>query len=165
LQVNPYTGSNGDIVEFNVAAYLPSEGTYPDAFAPLPLDGYSAAQWINLEFNEGLLVQMTEQPQANGSTVRQLVFDLETTDLNGDVFWIVGNAAFTVGQTSITVDANYLGNQLTQIPYGKAKFEVKDCNHLEVTWTPNANLPSPVPSISGLTTYDRLFTPNGMTCE
>lgn len=165
LQVNPYTGSNGDVAEFNVAAYLPTQGTYPDAFAPLPLDGYSAAQWINVQFNEGLLVQMTEQPQSNGSVVRQLVFDLETTDTNGDVFWIVGNAAFNVGQTSVTVNANYLGNQLAQIPYGTATFTVRDCNHLDVNWTPNANLPAPVPSISGLTTYDRLFTPNGMTCE
>ncbi|MGN6521432.1 MAG: hypothetical protein ACTHK2_18655 [Dokdonella sp.] len=165
LQINPYTGSNGDIVEFNVPAYLPAQGTYPDAFAPLPLDGYSAAQWINTEFNEGLLVQMTEQPQSNGSTVRQLVFDLLTEDLNGDPLWLVGNAPFAVGQTSINVNVNYLGNGLEQLPYGKAKFEVADCNHLDVTFTPNANLPNPIPTISGVTTYERLFTPNGMTCE
>ncbi|HEU4664535.1 MAG TPA: hypothetical protein VFS55_10930 [Dokdonella sp.] len=165
LQVNPYTGSTGDIAEFNVAAYLPAQGTYPDAFAPLPLDGYSAAQWINTQFNEGLLVQMTEQPQSNGSTVRQLVFDLLTEDLNGDPLWLVGNAPFNVGQTSITVDVNYLGNGLSQLPYGSATFEVRDCNHLDVTFAADANLPNPIPTINGLTTYDRLFTPNGMTCE
>ena len=164
LLVNPLV--NGvNPVEFNIPDYNPTQSTYPDAFAPLPLDGYSAAQWINTEFNEGLLVQVTEQPQSNGSTVRQLVFDLLTEDLNGDPLWLVGNAAFTVGQSSITVNTNYLGNNLAQIPYGTAKFEVTDCNHLDVTFTANPGLPSPIPTINGLTTYDRLFTPNGMTCE
>lgn len=152
-------------VEFTLPDFSPTQSTYPDAFAPLPLDGYSAAQWINTQFNEGLIVQMTEQPQSNGSTVRQLVFDLLMEDLNGDPLWLVGNAAFSVGQTNITVQTNYLGNNLTQIPYGTAKFEVRDCNHLDVTFSANPGLPAPIPTINGLTTYDRLFTPNGMTCE
>lgn len=164
LQVNPFLAGAG-IVEFTVPDYNPTQSTYPDAFAPLPLDGYSAAQWINTEFNEGLLVQVTEQLQSNGSTQRQLVFDLLTEDLNGDPLWLVGNAAFAVGQTSITIDTNYLGNNLSQIAYGTAKFEVSDCNHLDVTFTANPGLPSPIPTINGLTTYDRLFTPNGMSCE
>ena len=164
LLVNPYI--NGvNPVEFNITDYSPTQSTYPDAFAPLPLDGYSAAQWINTVHNEGLLVQITEQPQSNGSTVRQLVFDLLTEDLNGDPLWLVGNAAFNVGQTSVTVQTNYLGNNLAQIPYGTMKFEVSDCNHLDVTFTANPGLPAPIPTINGLTTYDRLFTPNGMTCE
>jgi len=167
LKVDPYFDASGttSVVEFTLPDYSPTQSTYPDAFAPLPLDGYSAAQWINTQFNEGLLVQVTEQPQSNGSTVRQLVFDLLTEDLNGDPLWLVGNAAFTVGQSSITVNTNYLGNNLAQIPYGTAKFEVTDCNHLDVTFTANPGLPSPIPTINGVTTYDRLFTPNGMTCE
>jgi hypothetical protein len=109
--------------------------------------------------------QVAEQPQSDGSTVRQLVFDLLTQDLNGDPLWLVGSAAFTVGQSSVTVPAAYLGNGLSQHPYGSIKFEVTDCNHLDVTFTANSNLPAPIPTINGLTTYDRLFTPNGMTCE
>ena len=165
MTVNPNLVGGGGIVELNIPDYSPTQSTYPDAFAPLPLDGYSAAQWINTQFNEGLIVQMTEQPQSNGSTVRQLVFDLLMEDLNGDPLWLVGNAAFSVGQTNLTVQTNYLGNNLTQIPYGTAKFEVRDCNHLDVTFSANPGLPAPIPTINGLTTYDRLFTPNGMTCE
>jgi len=166
LLVNPFFDLSGTgSVEFTLPDYSPTQSTYPDAFAPLPLDGYSAAQWINTQFNEGLIVQMTEQPQSNGSTVRQLVFDLLIEDLNGDPLWLVGNAAFSVGQTNLTVQTNYLGNNLTQIPYGTAKFEVRDCNHLDVTFSANPGLPAPIPTINGLTTYDRLFTPNGMTCE
>lgn len=164
LLVNPYI--NGvDPVEFTLPDYSPTQSTYPDAFAPLPLDGYSAAQWINTVHNEGLLVQVAEQLQANGSTTRQLVFDLLTEDLNGDPLWLVGSAGFTVGQTSVTVPAAYLGNGLSQHAYGSLKFEVSDCNHLDVTFTANPGLPSPIPTINGVTTYDRLFTPNGMTCE
>jgi len=167
LKVDPYFDDSGNtsVAEFTLPDYAPTQSTYPDAFAPLPLDGYSAAQWINTQFNEGLIVQMTEQPQSNGSTVRQLVFDLLMEDLNGDPLWLVGNAAFSVGQTNLTVQTNYLGNNLTQIPYGTAKFEVRDCNHLDVTFSANPGLPAPIPTINGLTTYDRLFTPNGMTCE
>jgi len=164
LLVNPEL-SGVSPVEFNIPDYNPTQSTYPDAFAPLPLDGYSAAQWINVVHNEGLLVQMTEQLQSNGSTQRQLVFDLLTEDLNGDPLWLVGNAAFAVGQTSITVPTNYLGNNLSQHPYGSMTFVVSDCNHLDVTFSANAGLPSPIPVINGLTTYDRLFSPNGMTCE
>jgi hypothetical protein len=152
-------------VDFAIPAYSPTPSTYPDAFNLLPFDGYAAAQWINSALNEGLLLQVTEQPQANGSTVRQLVFDLLTKDLNGDPLWLVGNAAFQVGDSSVTIQTNYLGNGLAQLPWGTAKFEFADCNHLDVTFAANAQLPAPIPAFNGLTTYDRLFSANGMLCE
>ena len=40
-----------------------------------------------------------------------------------------------------------------------------DCNHLDVTYAADEGLPEPIPAFSGLTTYDRLFTANGMSCE
>lgn len=165
IRVNPMLLGGGSLAEFTVPAYSPTQSSYPDAYAPLPLDGYSAAQWYSAQFNEGLLVQITEQLQSNGSTVRQLVFDLLTEDTNHDPLWLVGNAAFAVGQTSITVNTNYLGTNLSQIPYGTLTFEVSDCNHMDVTFHPVSNLPAPIPVITGTTTYDRLFTPNGMSCE
>lgn len=164
LRVDPYMNGVSPI-EFTIPDYSPTQSSYPDAYASLPLDGYSAAQWINTQYNEGLLVQITEQLQSNGSTVRQLVFDLLTQDTGHNPLWLVGNAAFAVGQTSLTVDVAYLGNGLSQLSYGKADFEVTDCNHIDVTFHPNANLPAPIPVISGKTTYERLFSPNGMLCE
>lgn len=163
LGVNPNVGTG--VTPINVPAYAPTQATFPDAFALLPFDGYAAAQWIGGPRNEGLLLQVTEQPQADGSTVRQLVYDLLTKDTNGDPLWLVGNAAFAVGQTSVTINTNFLGNQLVQNSWGTAKFELVDCNHLDVTFSPNAQLPAPIPSFSGLSTYDRLFSANGMLCE
>ena len=166
LKLDPYLDAQGTgAVEFSVPDYSPTQSSYPDAYASLPLDGYSAAQWYNTEYNEGLLVQITEQHQSNGSVVRQLVFDLLTEDTQGNPLWLVGNAAFAVGQTRITVDTNYLGNGLSLHTFGTADFEVTDCNHVDVTFHPVGNLPAPIPAISGTTTYDRLFTPNGMSCE
>jgi len=163
LGVNPNIGTG--VTPIIVPDYAPTQSTFPDAFALLPLDGYAAAQWVGGSRSEGLLVQVTEQPQTDGSTVRQVVFDLLTKDTNGDPLWLVGNAAFPVGTTSLTINTNYLGNQLALNPWGTAKIELVDCNHLDVTFTPNAQLPSPIASFSGLTTYERLFNANGMLCE
>ena len=164
LRIDPFI-SGVDPVDFQIGDYTPTPSSYPYAFAPLPLDGYSAAQWINTQYNEGLLLQITEQLQSDGSTVRQVVFDLLTEDLNGDPLWLVGNAAFPVGQTTLPIDLAYLGNGLAQVPYGTATIEVSDCNHLDVTYAANSNLPAPIPTINGLTTYFRLFNANGMVCE
>jgi len=166
LKVDPYFSPNGTgAVEFTIPDYSPTQSSYPDAYAPLPLDGYAAAQWYNTEFNEGLLVQVAEQLQPNGSTVRQLVFDLLTQDNNGDPLWLVGSAAFPVGATSLSIDTIYLGNNLTHIPYGSVRVSMPDCSRLDVAFTPLANLPPQIPRITGTTTYDRLFSENGMTCE
>lgn len=164
LRVDP--GLSGvDPVDISVPAYNPTSSAYPDAYNPLYLDGYAAAQWTNSTRNHGLLVQITEQPQSDGSTQRQLVYDLLTEDQNGDPLWLVGSKVFQPFTTSVTVDASYLVNGLGGQPWGKATFEVTDCNHLSVTYVPNANLPAPITSFSGKIVYDRLFSANGMLCE
>jgi hypothetical protein len=165
IRFDPYLPGIVNPVDIAVEDYNPTAATYPDAFNPLPLDGYAAAQWVNVPLNEGLLVQVTEQGQANGTTQRQLVFDLLTQDLNHNPLWLVGNAPFAVGATSIEMDAIYLGANLTHLPWGKAKFVLQDCGHIDVTFTPNAGLPAPIPSFAGTTTYGRLFDANGMVCE
>ncbi|MGN6521434.1 MAG: hypothetical protein ACTHK2_18665 [Dokdonella sp.] len=161
LRVDPNVPGSVQAVDIAVPAYVAAT----TVASPRPLDGYAAAQWINAERNEGLLVQVTEQAQPTGAPTRQHVFDLLTEDLDGNPLWLVGNKSFAVGQTSLEVDANYLGNGLAPLPYGTVKFEVRDCNHLDVTFTPDADLPAPIPTIEGPIAYDRLFTPNGMTCE
>ncbi len=167
LRINPFL--NGVTpVDIAMDAYVPNQTDYPDAYASLPLDGYAGAQWANTQLNEGLIVQVAEAYDPTHPLRRQLGFDLLTQDLNGDPLWLVGNAAFdspASGTTSLTIQTNYLGNGLTQKPWGTAKFEMKSCGQMNVTFSPLANLPAPVPSFSGLTTYDRIFSANGMVCE
>ena len=164
LRVDP--GINGvSPVDFDIPDYVPTPSTYPDAFNPLPLDGYVAAQWINGTLNQGMLVQITEQPQANGTVVRQLIFDLLLEDTNGDPLWLIGDASFATNTTTVTVQAAYLGNGLSQHAWGTAKFVVADCNHLDVTFTANGQLPTNIPVFNQTIRYDRLFSANGMMCE
>jgi hypothetical protein len=155
-------------VDISVPAYEPTQDTYPDAFAPLPLDGYAAAQWVNTDLNHGLIVQVAEAYDAAHPRRRQLAFDLLTEDQNGDPFWLIGNAAFddtASGTTSLTVQAAYLDNGLQQKPWGTATFEMTNCNVMTVTFTPQAGLPAPVPTFSGPIDYGRLLSANGMLCE
>ena len=163
LQVDPVSGD--DPVVFNIPSYEPTQATYPDAFAPMPLDGYAAAQWNNADINEGVLVQVTEQHGAGGSMVRQVVFDLLSQDLDGNPLWLVGNAPFDEGDTSVTIPTIYLGNGLERIPFGTATVEMTDCNHLDITFVPQPSLDPSIPDFSGTTTYNRLFNANGMVCE
>ncbi|MEO7323861.1 MAG: hypothetical protein ABIW82_03450 [Dokdonella sp.] len=181
LENYPYTGSGffkfsdaftlridpqiGGVTPLDLAIPDYNPALYPDSSALMPFDGYAAAQWINATLNQGLIVQIAEQIQPDGSTVRQLGFDLETVDLNGDVMWLVGNAAFLPFATNVVINTNYLGNGLSQHSWGTAKFELQDCNHLDVTFAPNALLPTPIRGFSGLIHYDRLFSANGMLCE
>lgn len=161
IDPRPQLGQNGQVVDFEIPAYTPGAG----ADAPMPLDGYAAAQWTNGELGHGLLVQVAEQYNADGSMTRQLVYDLLLKDLDGNPFWLVGNAPFAVGATSLTIDAGYLGPDLASHLWGKATFQLKHCNRLEVTYAPNADLAAPVPSFEGVIVYDRLFSANGMLCE
>lgn len=166
LQADPMLGAIGYVPPtFTVPAYEPTAASYPDAFAARPLDGYAAAQWVNAEFNEGLLLQVTEAIGPNNALQRQVVFDLLLEDTNGDPLWLVGNAAFAVNARSLEIELGYLGNGLQLLPWGTATIEVADCNHLDVAYVANDGLAEPIPVFSGLKTYDRLFTSNGMGCE
>lgn len=156
----PQLGQNGQVVDTDIAAYAA-----PSAPAPMTLDGYAAAQWTNATLGQGLIVQVTEQYNPDGAMVRQLVYDLLLKDLAGNPFWLVGSAFFPIGATSVTIPASYLDKDLAAQRWGTATFQVKDCNNLEVTYAPDANLPATVPTFSGPTTYNRLFSANGMLCE
>jgi len=167
LRIDPGLGTSA-IVDIAMDAYAPTQSDYPDAYNPLPLDGYAAAQWFNSEFNEGLIVQVAEAYDAANPLRRQLGFDLLTEDTNGDPLWLVGNAAFdpkASGVTSLKLDLGYLVNGNTLKPWGTATVQMNSCNELKVTYAPDANLPAPIPSISGATTYGRIFSANGMVCE
>lgn len=149
------------VVDIDIPAYAPAAG----AGTPMPFDGYAAAQWTNNELGHGLITQVAEQYDPDGSMKRQLVYDVLLKDLEGNPFWLVGSTVFPLGTTSVTVDATYLDKDLAQKPWGSATFQMKDCGHLEVNYAPNADLAAPVPSFNGVIAYDRLFGANGMLCE
>jgi len=149
-------------VDIAVPAYAAAQGVVT---TPRPFDGYVAAQWINYAQNQSLLVQVTEQRQGDGSTVRQLVLDVLLADDNGDPLWLVGNAAFTPGQTSVAVDLIYLGPDLVHVPWGQVTVSIADCNHISLDYAARDDVAAPIPVLDGPVAYERLFAPNGLVCE
>lgn len=159
LSVDPFI-ANQDPTTFTMGDYTDS------GLAALPLDGYAAAQYYNAARNEGLLLQVAEAYDSAHPYRRQIVLDLQTTDTNGAVFWLVGNAAFdNTSPTSLTVPITYIVSGSTTKPWGSATIVLRNCNALDVTFSPQAGLAAPIPSFSGKITYDRLLSANGMMCE
>ena len=137
-------GGTGSAVDISVPAYAPTSETYPGAGAPMPFDGYAAKQWI--ADNQGLLMQVTEQQDARGVTFRQLVTDLEIQNPGGSSEWLFANQTFPTGATSVTANLNYRVDAQTLKPWGTAEYVLVDCNHLDVTYTPSADLPADAPA-------------------
>lgn len=161
LRVDPNVPGTVQPVDIAVPAYAAAQ----TAAAPRPIDGYVSAQWINYALNQSLIMQVAEQLQADGSTVRQVGVDILLADDNGDPIWLVGNAAFAVGQTSLDIDLIYLGADLVHVPWGKVTISIADCNHVSLDYTARDDVAAPVPVLDGPVVYERLFAPNGMVCE
>ena len=164
LQMNAGYGS----VSGSVPAYAPAADTYPDASSPIALDGYAAAQYYNPERNEGLLVQVAEGYDSNNPKRRQLVLDLLTEDTANNPFWIVGAAAFDPvagGVRGLDVPVTYLVQGNSSLAWGSIHVAMTSCNQMSLTFTPVADLPANVPSITGTVAYARLLSANGMSCE
>jgi hypothetical protein len=165
LRVDGGVGSPTDIA---VPAYAPAADTYPDASNPISLDGYAAAQYINSERGEGLIVQVAEGYDSANPKRRQVVFDLLTKDGANKPFWIVGAAAFDPivgGVRGLDIPVTYLVENNATQAWGTVHVAMTSCNLMTVTFTPNADLPQGVPSISGPIAYTRLLGANGMICE
>lgn len=162
------TGGTGTATDISVPAYAPAADTYPDAFNPIALDGYAAAQYYNPERNEGLIVQVAEGYDGANPKRRQFVFDLLTKDAASKPFWIVGAAAFDPvagGVRGLDIPVTYLVDNNAAQTWGSVHVAMPSCNQMSVTFTPAADLPTGVPSITGTVAYARLLSANGMSCE
>ncbi|MBX3688031.1 hypothetical protein [Dokdonella sp.] len=161
-------GGTGTNVDIDVPAYDPTSATYPDAFAPIPIDGYAAAQWYNAARNEGVIVQVAENFDGAHPTRRQLIIDLLTKDAAGNPFWIVGGAAFDPiagGVRSLDVPVSFLTANNGIADWGTVHLVLANCNRMDLAFTPIGSLPQGIPSITGTISYDRLLSANGMLCE
>lgn len=161
-------GGTGTVTDISVPAYTPTADTYPDAFNPIALDGYAAAQYYNPERNEGLIVQVAEGYDGANPKRRQFVFDLLTKDIANKPFWIVGAAAFDPvagGVRGLDIPVSYLVDNNATQAWGKVHVAMTSCSQMSVTFTPAAGLPTGVPSITGTIAYARLLGANGMSCE
>lgn len=167
LRVDPV--ANVTPVNIKMPDFVATSTTYPDAFNPLPFDGYAAAQWVGkTRPGDGLLVQVSEQWSGTGPDAtwsRQVVFDLLTRDNNGNPFWLIGSAPFLEGDLSVSADVYYLAANNAQTRWGSVVLSFPSCNDFSMKLTPNGGLPGSVPTFSGTQQFARLFSANGMVCE
>ncbi|MDN5924995.1 MAG: hypothetical protein L0H70_08350 [Xanthomonadales bacterium] len=157
---------------YKMPAYNPTTSSYPNAFKPLPINGYMTSDYYDSSHSgEGMFVQVFEQP-AQGVYVLQL--NWFTYGPDGQPFWISGGGIVQPGTRTLDVDLNYYGNggfagdfgaKADRHPWGSMTLQFSDCNHMYFTYASEAGLPASVPQGSGTRTWGRLANVNGLTCE
>jgi len=155
---------------FNIPAYSPSQGAYPGAFAPLPINGYLTGSWYDpTHSGEGILTQVFD---VNGTT-RVFAMTWYTFDNTGLPFWLFGTAQFSIGATSINnmqvyyrTGGGFAGNFTPGFPqpsWGTMSVNFPDCNHMVFNY--NGNGPSSGPSGQGQKKWQRIGSINSLACQ
>lgn len=157
---------------FSMPAYNPTTSSYPDAFQPLPINGYMTSDYYDMAHSgEGAVVQVFEVPQAGQY---QLQLSWFTYGPDGRPFWLSGGARFDPGTRVANVAMSYLDNggfagdfgaKADRHPWGTMSLQFSDCNHMYFTFQSQGGLPDTVPQGSGTRTWVRLANVNGLTCE
>lgn len=168
---NFITGSATRQVVFNIPAYNPTSGTYPAAFAPLPINGYLTGSWYDpTHSGEGILTQVFD---AGDAKTRIFAMTWYTFDNTGLPFWLFGTAQFNIGATSISgmkvyyrTGGGFAGNFTPGFPqpqWGTMNVSFTDCNHMVFSY--NGTGPSSGPSGQGQKTWQRIGSINSLACQ
>ncbi|HEY0232269.1 MAG TPA: hypothetical protein VGC55_13535, partial [Dokdonella sp.] len=106
LSVNPGLGADATgTVLFNIDAYSPTSATYPDAFNPLPIDGYMSTSWYSPDHGgEGMQIQVYDGDANN----RTFAAGWYTSDSNGRPFWLFAQGSVPIGATTVQTTAVYV---------------------------------------------------------
>lgn len=169
LRINPFL-QNVAPTNVDVPAFAPTQETYPDAFAGMPITGYFATAWSDpTHLGEGIQTQV--YVQADGARVMFLSWF--TYDTAGMPFWIVAQGTFQPGAKSVVVDASYqtdggfagdFGNA-TSHPWGTLEISFPSCDTMRFTFDGHVADQTSGPSGSGSREWKRLADVNGLTCE
>ena len=157
-------------VTFNIPAYSPTQGTYPAAFLPLPINGYLTGSWYDpTHSGEGILTQVFDV----GGGKRVFAMTWYTFDNTGLPFWLFGNVQFNIGATSISnmpvyyrTGGGFAGQFTPGVPqpsWGTICVQVSDGNHM--TFSYNGTGPSSGPTGSGTKTWQRIGSINSLACQ
>jgi hypothetical protein len=170
LRIDPYI-TNVAPTDINVPAYVPTSGTYPDAYNPLPIDGYMATNWFDpAHSGEGMQVGVYDN--GDGATLT-LSAAWYTFDSLGLPFWVYAQGALPIGATSVDTTGSYFtgggfsgnfGSEADENPWGTLNFSFPDCNTMVFSYNGQADAVSG-PTGSGTRTWKRAAGINGMSCE
>jgi hypothetical protein len=156
----------------NVAAYNPTQATYPGAFLPLPIDGYMTGAWYDSAHGgEGILSEVLDT--GDGKT-RLFVATWYTFDSTGLPFWLTASGGFNIGATSLQkipvtyrTGGGFAGNFTAPIPqpaWGTMNVKFPDCQTMTFDYastTTDVNAPQG----SGTRTWKRIGNINSLNCE
>jgi hypothetical protein len=165
-------GLNG-LTAISVPAYAPTADTYPAAFNPVPIDGYAATNWYDpAHSGEGMMISVVDM---GDNATRTFFAAWYTYNSLGLPFWITAQGTMPIGATSTGNIAGYyftnggfagaFGSTATAQQWGTLSFQFQDCNHMQFTYSGQANAATNGPSGNGTRTWIRLASNNGMSCE
>jgi hypothetical protein len=186
IRFDNFLGSAADSQYFiEVPVYNPTQSTYPDAFASLPINGYMSSNWYQPgKGGEGIVVQVYERETSNvgscldigGGTILPFSFTWFTYDDLGFPFFLFGDDCVRAADpTRLTVDTYYITglgfagdfsqDDRTLNPWGQVSFEFPTCNTMFVDYQSDSGLPAGIPAGTGSLDYSRIANVNGLTCE
>jgi len=165
-------GTGQGQVTFNIPAYSPTQGTYPAAFQPLPINGYLTGSWYDpAHSGEGILTQVFDVGDAK---TRIFAVTWYTYDAMGLPFWIVGNTGFSIGATSVNnmtmqylTSGGFAGGFTPPLPrtnWGTISVNFPDCQHMNFSYNGNATAVNG-PTGSGTKTWVRVGSINSLACQ
>ena len=168
LRVDPQL-SGGAPVDISVPAYNPAQ--YPDAFNPLPVDGYMGTSWYDpAHSGEGMLAQVID----NADGTRTFFASWYTYDPFGVPFWITAQGAFAIGEASVDATGYYqtgggfagnFGSSTTQHIWGTLTFSFPNCSKMDFSYNGQTDLQTNGPGGNGSRIWTRVADNNGMSCE
>lgn len=171
LRIDPGPGG-GNPFTLNIPAYNPSRTSYPDAFNPLPIDGYLGGSWFDpAHSGEGMLINVL----GNGSGARTLFAAWFTYDPLGLPFWLTAQAQVQPGQVNVTGIPMYyftgggfagnFGSSSSLHAWGTMSLSFADCNTIQFSYNGSTDAQTNGPQGTGTRTWQRLGEMNGMACE
>ncbi len=171
LRVHPYAG-NVSPAEFTIADYVPTQSSYPAAFEPLPIDGYSSASWYDPAHNgEGMLTQIID----NGTASRTFFAAWYTYDQLGLPYWLIIQGTMPHFQTDLTnVPVYYtsgggfagdFGSTVTLANWGTLSVSFPDCMHMSFSFNGHTGTGDNGPGGSGSRIWTRVADINALACE
>jgi hypothetical protein len=158
-------------VDISVPAYSPTQSTYPDAFNPLPIDGYMGTSWYDpTHSGEGMLAEVID----NADGTRTFFASWYTYDPSGLPFWITAQGVFAIGAASVDATGYYqtgggfagnFGSSTTQHIWGTLTFSFPNCGKMDFSYNGQTDAQTNGPGGNGSRIWSRVADNNGMPCE
>ena len=174
LFVDPYlSDADPGIYQIPINAYAPTSSTYPDAFNPLPIDGYMSTSWFDPDHNgEGMTVQVYDNGPSDPGH-RTFASTWYTYDSTGRPYWLVAQGTIAVGATSFQADAYYANGggfagsagDATLTSWGTVTYSFANCNTLNFSFNGSTDGTTAGPGGSGTRSWVRIANENGLGCE